>query len=344
MENRLAPEQFDTLADIPEPGEHPRLFGHEEETTGLVRAYRAGRLHHGLLLAGPRGIGKATLAFRLVHHLLAHPDADTAPSLLGEPDPGSPLFRMIASGAHPSVLHLSRPLNEKTRTFRGVITIEEIRRISRFLSMTSHDDSYRIVIIDPAEDMNVNAANALLKNLEEPPRRTVFMLVTHAPGRLLPTIRSRTRLVRLQPLGEADMAAALECVDVEPSAPLLAAAAGSVREAILLSRHGGLEISQAIEQVLSAGGFDFARASKLADSVAQRDRVVEFDLFNRFLLESLAGLGRSHALRGANAAAARVAALWSDAQRSIGETLAYNLDRRQHVLGLLHRLHTGTHD
>src|SRR5690606_28916285 len=109
---------------------------------------------------------------------------ESAPETLGDADISSPLFRQIASGSHPSILHLTRPFDEKRKVFRTVVTVEEIRRVNRFLSMTSHDGSYRVVIVDSADDMNANAANALLKNLEEPPARTIFLLISHSPGRL----------------------------------------------------------------------------------------------------------------------------------------------------------------
>jgi len=128
----------------------------------------------------------------------------------------SSLFRQIATGAHPSVLHLTRPLNDKTKSFKTVVTVDEIRKVNRFLSMTSHDGSYRIVIVDPADDMNINAANALLKNLEEPPARTLFILIVHAPGSLLPTIRSRCQMVRLAPLAEDELMAVLQGIEPPP--------------------------------------------------------------------------------------------------------------------------------
>ena len=164
------------------------------------------------------------------------------------------MFRQIAIGAHPSVLHLTRPANEKTKGFKTVVTVDEIRRVNRFLSMTSHDGGYRVVIVDPADDMNINAANALLKNLEEPPSRTVFILISHSPGGLLPTIRSRCQTVRFSPLGNDDLVAALSTFDVQPPADeaarqaLAERAGGSVRMAILLTQYGGLEIAEATDK------------------------------------------------------------------------------------------------
>ncbi|TIX19989.1 DNA polymerase III subunit delta', partial [Mesorhizobium sp.] len=205
---RIAPEQHDTLDGVPEPSETPFLIGHSQAAGMLTAAYRAGKLPHALIFSGPVGIGKATLAFHLAHHLLKHPDFAQAPESLATPDPASSLFRQIATGAHPGVLHLTRPLNDKTKSFKTVVTVDEIRKVNRFLSLTSHDGSYRVVIVDPADDMNTNAANALLKNLEEPPARTLFILIVHAPGSLLPTIRSRCQVVRLTPLDAEDLMAA----------------------------------------------------------------------------------------------------------------------------------------
>jgi len=206
---RIAPEQYDSIPGIPEPAENPMLVGHSAAAQMLAGAYRTGRLPHALLFAGPQGIGKATLAFHLAHHLLRFPSAVEAPDNLASPEPSSPLFRQIATGAHPGVLHLTRPVNEKTKAFKTVLTVDEIRKVNRFLSLTSHDGSYRVVIVDPADDMNPNAANALLKNLEEPPSRTVFVLITHSIGRLLPTIRSRCQTILFQPQEYGDLLAAL---------------------------------------------------------------------------------------------------------------------------------------
>ncbi len=155
-----------------------------EAASRLATAYRDGKLPHALLLAGPPGIGKATLAYHLAHHLLFHPDAGGARrTRLETPDPKSPLLRQIATARHPSVLHLTRPWDEKNKRFKTVLSVDEIRRVGRFLSLTSHDGGYRVVVIDPADDMNTNAANALLKNLEEPPARTLFIADRACAGR-----------------------------------------------------------------------------------------------------------------------------------------------------------------
>lgn len=339
---RMAPVRHDTLDDVPEPAENPNLFGHAAEAARLAGAYRTGKLHHALILSGPQGIGKATFAFHLARHLLAHPEAADAPADFARSDPQGALFRMVAQGAHPAVLHLTRPMNEKTRSFRSAVTVEEIRKVQRFLGLTSHDGAWRIVIVDPADDMNANAANALLKNLEEPPSRTLFVLISHAAGGLLPTIRSRCLGLRLHPLADDDFGRALGAIglaaDEGSRQALHERAAGSVREAILLTQYGGLEIADTVERLAAGARFDVALAGKLADAVAGRDQDIAFSLFNRAVFDLLEGGAAGAARQGDLQRAERIAAARQEAARSITETETYNLDKRQHVLGLMRRV------
>jgi len=343
---RLAPQQHDTLDGVPEPAENPRLVGHEATASMLAQAYRTGKLPHALILAGPAGIGKATLAFHLAHHLLKHPRAEDAPPVMAPPEPGSSLFRQIASEAHPSVLHLTRPANEKTKGYKTVVTVDEIRKVGQFLSLTAHDGGYRVVIVDPADDMNTNAANALLKNLEEPPSRTLFVLIVHAPGSLLPTIRSRCQVVRLAPLGEEELLSVLEGFETPPPedpaarAELARRAAGSARAAILLTQYGGLEIAQALDALADAKRPDIAGAHRLAEAVAGRDQAIQFDIFNRRILDLLAGGASEAALAGDLRRAKSLSDTWHEAAKAISETEAYNLDKKQHALSMIDRLNS----
>ncbi|MCV0396998.1 MAG: DNA polymerase III subunit delta' [Rhizobiaceae bacterium] len=339
MLDRLAPEQYDTLPDIPEPAENPDLVGHDAIADELAHDYAAGKLHHGLLFAGPRGIGKATLAFRLANHLLAHPRAENAPARMERPASESSIFRMVASGAHPGVLHLTRPFDDKRKVFRTGITVDEIRRLSRFLSMSSHDGGWRIVIVDPADDMNRQAANALLKSLEEPPRRTLFVLVSHQPGRLLPTIRSRCRIVRFHPLSGEELRNVLSLAGNGLEADghhVVERAGGSAREALLLTMYGGLDILQAIEEIMSAKRFDAGKAYRLAEAVTGRDKAVQFSIFNDQVLSILSGAARTASRQGAPVLAAELARHWSEALEKMRIADGYNLDGKEHVVGLVH--------
>ena len=342
MFERIAPEQHDTLDGVPEPSENPRLVGHDQPAAMLASAYRSGKLPHALLLSGPQGIGKATLAFHLAYHLLKHPSHEDAPEQLATPDPASPLYRQIAMSAHPGVLHLTRPVNDKTKGFKTVVTVEEIRRVSRFLSMTSHDGGYRIVIVDPADDMNVNAANALLKNLEEPPARALFILITHSAGSLLPTIRSRCQAVRLAPLDANTLFEAL--VGFEPPTDeaarkaLVERSGGSPRMAIMLTQYGGLDITDATDEVARAPQFNVRAAHKLADVVSGRDGAIPFEIFNRHVLDLLADAASAAARVGDLSRANRFSELWQESRIAIEEADTYNLDRKQHALNMMIRL------
>lgn len=346
MFERIAPEQHDTLDRIPEPSENPFLAGHGQAATALAAAYRAGKLPHALLFSGPRGIGKATLAFHFARLVLTNPDHASAPTELVPPDPKSSHFRQVAAGSHPSVLHLTRPASERSGAgFKSAITVDEVRKVSRFTSHTAHDGGYRFVVVDPADDMNVNAANALLKSLEEPPARTVFILIAHSAGRLLPTIRSRCQAVRLAPLFVEDLYAVLERfeialpADAEGRTALAASAAGSPRTAILMTEYGGLEVGAALDRLLAAPNPPGVEAHRLAEAVAAKDRAIQFGMFNDRLLDVLAGVAVEAARTGDLERADRISGAWQEMRIAIGEAETYNLDRKQHALTMILRLH-----
>ncbi|MCB1384232.1 MAG: DNA polymerase III subunit delta' [Notoacmeibacter sp.] len=344
MMEKLSPEQADSLPGIPDPAENPNLFGHGEQADQLAEAFRSGRMHHALLFTGPSGIGKATLAFHLAWHLLKERDPATAAAHLAAPEPGSAVWRQMAAGSHPGVLHLARPYDDKAKKFRQVITVDEIRRVGRFLSRTAHDGGYRIVIIDSADDMNTNAANALLKSLEEPPRATLFILISHSPGRLLPTIRSRCQVHRFSPLGSDVLEQVLASIGADMPMDdagrqrLLELSEGSARNALLMTQYGGLDIAQACDSVLDARGFDVGAAGKIANAVAARGADIPFDLFNRHLTDRLARDAASAASGGDPGRARRLETLWRETGETILQAVTYNLDKRQHVMGLLNRL------
>jgi DNA polymerase-3 subunit delta' len=192
--------------------------------------------------------------------------------------------------------------------------------------------------------MNTNAANALLKNLEEPPSRTVFILVAHSPGGLLPTIRSRCQMVRLAPLPTEDLIAGLGAFEPPPprdaaaQQALAERAGGSVRMAILLTQYGGLEIAEATDRIARADSLDVVSAHRLADAVSGRDSAIQFDIFNRHVLDLLADAASAAALNGDAGQAIRYSQGWQESRIAIEETDTYNLDRKQHALNMIVRL------
>ncbi len=258
----------------PPPRENPDLIGHNEAARTLFDGARSGRLAHAWLICGPRGIGKATLAYRFARYLLANdgdaPDllvcgGDGAPAgLFGDPSeededplrvsPDHPVFRRIASGGHADLMAIERARDMKTGNQKAEIVVNDVRGIGHFLNLTAAEGGWRVVIVDSADDMNRNAANAVLKVLEEPPSRAVLLLVSHNPGRLLPTIRSRCRKLVLSPLKDGQMrgllGSRLPRLSNEDRAQLARLAEGSIGKAIDLAQAGGLDLYRDILGIL----------------------------------------------------------------------------------------------
>ncbi|WP_243613320.1 DNA polymerase III subunit delta' [Shimia aestuarii] len=297
----------DRIEGAPHPRETARLFGQDTAEAGFLDAFNAGRLHHAWLLTGPRGTGKATLAWRIARFLLATP-MDAGDGLFGdappaheslEVSPEHPVARRILARSEPGLFTIKRGINEKTGKLRDMIVVDDIRGLTHFLTMSAADGGRRVVIVDAADEMNVNAANALLKMLEEPPANTTMLLVSHQPSRLLPTIRSRCRELRLTPLDLDDMQRALAQAGASEGseAPALAAlSAGSVGEAMRLMRLGGLEMYAEIVAIYGGDrGPDRPRALKLAEAAATRGAEARFDLLLTMFDTFLARLARTGA-------------------------------------------------
>ena len=296
----------DQIEGAPHPKETLRLYGQSNAEKVFLEAYASGRLHHGWLLTGPRGIGKATLAWSIARFLLATPPA-TDDGLFGAPPPPAslhvdadhPVARRVAAGAEPGLKSIVRTENEKTGRLRDVISVEDIRGLASFFQLSAADGGRRVVIVDAADDMNPQAANALLKMLEEPPDRAFLLLVSHQPSALLPTIRSRCRVLRLDPLSAEDMARALEQagVDIGPhAATLTELSGGSVGTAMRLSLLGGVETYAELMELLSSlPQFDRSRAVKLAEAAAARGAEQKRDLLFSLLDLLLARLARTGA-------------------------------------------------
>lgn len=325
----------------PEPRANPLLIGHEAAERALLDAISSGRTHHAWLLTGPSGVGKATLGFRFARRLLAG-GMDPVGSLAL--DPSDPVFRRVAAGSHADLLTVARAFDEKRGRLRSQIAVEDVRRITGFLRLTPAEAGWRVVIVDGAEDMNQNAANALLKVLEEPPPRAVILLVCDAPGRLLPTIRSRCRRLRLSALDEAAMAAVLGRYLPELGADervrLVPLAEGSPGRALLLADGEGLRLATLVGEVL--GGLPAlgpARAYEIADLLGRSDSA--FSTFMDLLRRSLAAAVRAAARGRADPEQARLAGLrtpgmWVDVWQRLtqlqDDAERFNLDKRQTIV------------
>src|SRR4029453_5186189 len=241
------------------PRQTTSFFGHSDAEQALLEAYRSGRLPHAWLIGGPPGIGKATLAYRMARFVLAHPDPRTpgvqrATSLAV--DPGHPVARRVATQAHGNLLVLERTLNEQTGKLYTAIRVDDVRRTVSFFGSTAWEGGWRIAIVDAIDDLQREGANALLKVLEEPPQRSLLLLVSNAPGRELPTIRSRCRRLLLRPLAVEDVALALsEAAGKDAADPdarhASEAAEGSVGRALALLDGSMLALRQRITELFA---------------------------------------------------------------------------------------------
>jgi len=302
---RTEPDRID---GAPHPRETAKLFGQDAAQADFLQAFGSDRLHHGWLITGPRGVGKATLAWQIARFLLATPISDEAGLFGAAPPPTDlaiaddhPVSRRIMAGSEPGLFALRRPYDEKAKRLRAQITVDEVRRLKNFFALSSVDGGRRVVIVDTADDMNVNAANALLKLLEEPPERTTLLLVSHQPSRLLPTIRSRCRELRLAPLNVADMAQALAATGIDQTlgdpAALAALSGGSVGDAVRLMQKDGLKLYADLVKLFSTLP-DLSRphAIALAESAAGRGQEERLDLLLGLMDRAFARLARSGAI------------------------------------------------
>lgn len=358
------------LAEQPEARQHPRftteLIGHAGAERALLEAWNSGRMAHAWLIGGPRGIGKATLAYRFARFLLANTESatsggglfgDAAPPSNLDTDPASPLFHRIASGGHADLLTVELTVNEKTGKRRSDIPVEDARRIGGFFGLTAAEGGYRICIVDAVDEMNRHGANALLKILEEPPPRALLLLIAHAPEALLPTIRSRCRRLSLKPLDAAHLTAVLarRLPDLPPAERLALAglAEGSPGRALTLAASGGLQVYRDLIQLLTRlPDLDVEQMHSFGERLARRENTAAYQAWTDLLGWWLARLARNAAGVGAAAEIVagegallqrlgqgrnldRWAEVWEKVVRLFERADSVNLDRKQVVLNAL---------
>ena len=270
--------------------------GHDRQIAQLIAAPDAGRMHHGWIFAGPQGVGKAGIAFDFAKRLLVLGAGGAAPVDRLAPPDGDVAVKLMDAGAHPDFMRLERLEREDRKgesggTLARNISVDQVRSLSRLLNNAPSMGSRRVIVVDSADDLEAGAANALLKSLEEPPAGAVFVLIAHAPGRLLPTIRSRCRMLRFQPLGEEDMMLALAeaapDLSAQDRAALARTAQGSPGQA-LASRALDLPgLERALEAILEndrTAASERARLVQALSPIAARPRLEAFvDLVPRFI-------------------------------------------------------------
>jgi DNA polymerase-3 subunit delta' len=316
------------------PRAHSSFYGHADAERTLLDAYRSGRLPHAWLIAGPLGIGKATLAYRMARFVLSHPDpssSSVAAAVSLHVDANEPVARRIAVQSHGALLVLERTINEKTGKLRQDIQVDDVRRTVSFFGSTAAEEGWRIVVVDSVDELNPHGANALLKVLEEPPRRSLLLLVSHSTARVLPTIRSRCRILVLRPLSADDVASAASAsIGGNATDPRVMAAAavaeGSVRRALALLDRNTLDLRNRIVSLL-----DRLPAVEPQEMHAIGDRLFGtdpatlaafVDTVNGWLAARLLALPQQPAILD------RLASGWEKFNAAVREVEEFNLERK----------------
>lgn len=326
--------------DVLLPRENFALYGHADAEQTLLESYKSGRIPHAWLIGGPPGIGKATMAYRLARFVLAHPDpkapeVQNATSLAVDED--NLVARRIAAQAQGDLLVLERTVNEQTGKLYTVIRVDDVRKSVGFFGSTAGEGGWRIAIVDAVDDLQREGANALLKVLEEPPARTLLLLISHAPGRELPTIRSRCRRLLLRPLLDEDVVRAIahvtgRAVDDEHVRAATAAADGSVGRALRFLDEKALALRQRVLELFAQLPNPDPRAlHALGDAIggSEPQTLAAFmDLVNGWLSAQLdTSANRTSRM-------AEVAKAWEKINRAARDVEIYNLERKPLVFSI----------
>ncbi len=351
------------MSAAPPPRENPGLLGHDSAETVFFDRWRSGRLAHAWLITGPAGIGKATLAYRIARFLLADGGGTRAGPLAVPVD--HPVFRRVASGGHTDLMVLSRTAGEGGDGPRTVIGVDAVRAAGRFLSLTAGESGWRVVVVDSADELNASGANALLKVLEEPPAHTAILLVSHTPGRLPATVRSRCCRLRLGRLSEPVMQELtdrmLPDVEADDRESLLVLAEGSIGRALAMAEGRGLALFREMMGLLAGlSAPDVPALHGFGDRLSRRDAEAAWRTAMQLWLWWLARVARAGtaapaALAGgeivpgeaeiaqaliARAGLEKLVGVWEKSAALIARADGVNLDRKQVVIGVFQQLQT----
>jgi DNA polymerase-3 subunit delta' len=342
---------WDRMEGVPDPLENRTLVGHDATLDLLASRYASGRMHHAWLISGPRGIGKATLAARFAGHVFRHPDPSNAPARYEKPRADDPVDALIARNAHPNYLHMRRPWDHDRKRFRSALTVDEIRRTVSFFGTAAGQGGWRVAVVDTVDDLNAPAANALLKILEEPPPRTLFLVLANAP-RMLATIRSRCQKIAVRPPSDREIVEALVALGLaegaEPAELELAArlAAGSVRRAIILVMEDGIGLYRRFADMAQARTPQWDKVHELAGEVSIPSASDRYRLLLDIVHDYVARRIRSEPEPGGaatppvgNGGLAGWVEVWEKTRRSAQLADEWNLDRKQVILNLFSALH-----
>ena len=347
--------------DFSHPRKNTFLIGHTQTENEILDLWNSSRMPHGIILSGTKGIGKATLAYKLTRFLLSQEVHENQDSLFGggeteipsslDIDSNNPITSKVASGGHPDLLTIERLYDTTKNKTAESLAVSELRKIEPFLRMTSSDGGWRVVIIDDADTMNRNAQNALLKILEEPPKNTLIILITHRLGALIPTIRSRTRLIKMHALNASTLSELLEkqghTPDQEQAEIITAMAEGSLGKAQTIIEDNVLESFLTITAILSE--INWPAIHILSQQLARPGQEKAYQNFIQTLLwvfKTLAfAKARGRALEPealnqepfssllSNSSLASLLQICENLSEHFDQTERTNLDKKQGVLG-----------
>ncbi len=339
------------------PRTNPFLLGHEEAEKFLLEAWKNNSLHNSWLFSGIEGIGKATLAYKFARFLLSADQTKKEQYTSLNVTPDDKVFKLVANNSHPDLKIIERDYTDTDRKkilkaikdgeqlsdeeLQGLkrsafIRVDDVRTINEFLSKRSSQDGWRVVIVDSIDDMNASSANAILKILEEPPHKTVLMLISHNPNRLLPTIKSRCAKLNLKPLSDANLASLLRRYRPEMKEneikELTAICSGSIGKALNYADNNALARYHELEKLIMSGN-----AFKLSELLNFCDRAVadedSYELAKSLLLKIIRSLitDRPEKIE-------EISASWDETLKTFNETESLNLDKKQALITIISNL------
>ncbi len=355
----LSQSDANALSGFLSPRENPFFVGHEAAQKMLVASFKSNAFPHAWLFNGAQGIGKASLAYHFIRNVFAHNLEQCGDDNLLVPlDKMHPVFVQMATFSHPDMLILQRSLNPKSKAYYTVIRVDEIRALTKFFGFTSGGGGWRFVVVDLAEEMNVNAANALLKILEEPPEKSAFFLISSAANTLPTTILSRCRKLRMFPLGEEDLRRAVKVAfdnapdhkfpEDETLTYALQKGAGSVRNTLQYSVGNGLALDKQLGTLLARlPDLDYTLVHGLADRVSLKGAEGDFHTVHTLISSWMARQIKTTASGKVNEMHSRLfpktaitawALLWQKIHQNKADCLLLNLDKRTHIINLFYEI------
>ena len=336
----LDPTTDDRLPTAPHPREAPRLYGQEEAVSGFMKAFQSGRLHHAWILSGPQGVGKATFAYQAARFLLdPHRGNDFAV------DPFQISSRQILALSHPDLHVLRRKAENEKKPVPNEISVDLARDAIQFFTATAGAGGYRVLIVDSADHLNRNSANALLKAIEEPPKQAVIFIVSHMIGRLLPTIRSRCRVLPFRSLESAAVeqiltSAAPEDAPHDPESLQLAVAQarGSARRGFQWLDERFATVSRHVDMLLSQlPDYDRKEVLAMSEAFGRKEGRNDFETMREAVLDWLSTKVTTKQGEGAYRLAP-LAEVWEKTELAVRDAERYNLDRRALALNMFNDL------